>query len=257
MNKSTSRIAAVWLLALSSLACGDSRPQAQVGHQPPDPVSAEERAQMTKELDGEIAACNAALLKDPASITRFSRRGDAQLFLGEPEEAVKDFEKMIALDPAQEAPHWRLGIAYYLAGDFAKSERQFVKYHIYDNGDRENGIWKFLAQAHHDKLEKARSEMLVYADFDREPFPELYEMFAGKRTAEEVFAEIAQKGLADDEHVMFFASYYAGLNEELLGRHDNALSLLRQAVSATSVRQDYMWQVARLQWERLSHAAGN
>ena len=164
---------------------------------------------MTKELDGEIAACNAALLKDPASITRFSRRGDAHLFLGEPEEAVKDFERMIALDPAQDAPHWRLGIAYYFAGDFTKSQRQFEKYHAYDNGDRENGIWKFLAQAHHDKLDKARSEMLVYTDFDREPFPELYAMFAGQRSAEDVFAEIGQKGLADDERVMFFACYYA------------------------------------------------
>ena len=216
-----------------------------------EPLTAGERAQMVAKWQERVAA---AKTDDPNS--DFSQRGDAHLFLGEFRAAVADFEKMIALDAAQDAPHWRLGIAYYFAGDFAKSARQFEKYHAADGRDRENGIWKFLAQAKADGVEKARAEMLVYTRFDREPFPALYEMFAGKKTPDEVLAEIEKKGLSGDENVMFFAHYYCGLGEELLGHRARALELLQKAVASPLRRRvaggpGYMWQVARLHWERL------
>ena len=216
-----------------------------------EPLTAGERAKMAAKWQERVAA---AKTDDPLS--DFSERGDAHLFLGEFRAAVADFEKMIALDAAQDAPHWRLGIAYYFAGDFAKSARQFEKYHAADGRDRENGIWKFLAQAKVDGVEKARAEMLVYTQFDREPFPALYEMFAGKKTPEEVLAEIGTKGLSDNENVMFFAHYYCGLGEELLGHRARALELLQKAVESPLRRRvaggpGYMWQVARLHYERL------
>ena len=221
-----------------------------------DPLAAEERARMTAKWREQIAESDAAVAKDAGAVRAYAERGDAHLFLGEFAAAVADFEKMIALDPAQDAPHWRLGIAYFFAGDFAKSARQFEKYHAYDGRDRENGIWKFLAQAKDEGIEKARAGMLVYTRFDREPFPSLYEMFAGKKTADEVFAEIAKKELTKDEGVIFFANYYGGLDEELRGHRERALELLRKAVASPLGRgtpggPSYMWQVARLHWERL------
>ena len=218
-----------------------------------DPLAAEERARMTAKWRAQIAESDAAVAKDAGAVGAYSARGDARLFLGESAAAVADFEKMIALDPAQDAPHWRLGIAYFFAGDFAKSARQFEKYHAYDGRDRENGIWKVLAQAKGEGIEKARAGMLAYTRFDREPFPALYEMFAGKKTADEVFAEIAKKELTKDEGVMFFANYYGGLDEELRGHRERALELLRKAVASPLGRgtPSYMWQVARLHWERL------
>ena len=224
-----------------------------------EPFPADERARMVAEWKERIAASDAALAKEPGAVAEYSKRGDAHLFLGEFREAVADFEKMIALDAAQDAPHWRLGIAYYFAGDFARSARQFEKYHAADGRDRENGIWKFLAQAQADGMEKARAEMLAYTRFDREPFPSLYEMFAGKKTPDEVFSEIGKKGLADNEGVLFFANYYCGLDEELLGHRARALELLRKAVASPLGRgapggPGYMWQVARLHYERLRAA---
>ncbi len=221
-----------------------------------EPLPPEERVRMTAVWQEEVTAASAALVKEPRALGALSARGDAHLFLGEFPAAVADFETMIALDPAQDAPHWRLGIAYFFAGDFAKSARQFAKYHAYDGRDRENGIWKLLAQAKGEGLEKARGEMLDYTRFDREPFPALYEMFAGRKTADEVFAEIEEKGLLKDESVMFFANYYGGLDEALRGRRERALELLRKAVASPLGRgapggPGYMWQVARLHYERL------
>lgn len=200
----------------------------------------------------------ASMKEEGDSVEAHSRRGDLHLFLNQPREAVAEFERMITLDPTQDAPHWRLGIAYYFAGEFAKSARQFEKYHAYDGHDRENGIWKFLAQARVDGIEKARREMLVYTQFDREPFPFLYEMFAGKRSGAGVLAEVERKQLTDDSRVVFFAHYYVGLNEELLGNRDLSLEHLRKAVALFTPETagrggpGYMWQVARVHLLRMA-----
>lgn len=224
-----------------------------------DAAGTPEDAEMLAGFARDLKTYDTALAKAPDSVPLLSRRGDRYLFLGEPVKAVADFERTIALDPAQDAPHWRLGIAYYFAGDFAKSARQFRKYHAYDGRDRENGIWKFLAQVKSDGLEKARKEMLVYTQFDREPFPALYEMFAGRKTTDEVFVEIEAKKLTGSGSVMFFAHYYGGLNEELLGRREKARELLAKAVASPWGRTAeggpaYMWQCARLHAARLDAA---
>ncbi len=214
-------------------------------------------SEMLAAFEKEVAELDAALAKTPDQVALYSRRGDRHLFLGHFAKSVVDFEKMIALDPAQDAPHWRLGIAYHFSGDFAKSARQFEKYHDYDARDRENGIWKFLADVKLVGLEKARTQMLEYQRFDREPFPSLYEMLAGKKTTDELFAEIEAKKLGGEGSVIFFANYYGGLNELLLGHKPRALELLAKAVASPWGRSAeggpaYMWQCARLHFAAAS-----
>ncbi len=121
------------------------------------------RAPMLAKFTDELKELNTALVAAPDAVALLSRRGDYQVFLGHFKEAVADYERMIALDPAQDAPHWRLGIAYYFNGQFAKSARQFEKYHEYDGRDRENGIWKFLAQARAEARKSARGNALLHA----------------------------------------------------------------------------------------------
>ena len=204
-----------------------------------------------------VAELDQAIAQAPNDPNFYSRRGDARLFLARFAEAVADFEKEIALDPSRDAPHWRLGIAYHFTGQFGKSARQFANYHAYDNRDRENGIWKFIADVKTLGLAPARRAMLPYTRFDREPFPTLYEMFAGTKTTSAFFADLKERKLDTSPRVMFFAHYYAGLNEELLGHHAEALALLRDAVANPWGRTAeggpaYMWQAARLHYETLS-----
>lgn len=220
------------------------------------PLPPEVRAEMIASLEKTRTEADAALAKDPSSMKWLTWRGDARLFLGDAKGAVADFEKEIALDPSHDAPHWRLGIAYLFAGDYAKSAKQFEKYHAYDGRDRENGVWHFLGNARVVGLEKARTAMLEYTQFDREPFPAIYEMLAGKKTGAAVLAEMEKKGLGDNALVMFFAHYYIGLNEDLLGHKDAAREHLAKAValslkSGASGGPGYMGQVARLHYERL------
>jgi lipoprotein NlpI len=222
------------------------------------PIPAAERAQMLADFTAQLVSLDRAIAERTQVVTLYSRRGDCHLFLGAFTKAVADFEKMIALDPTQDAPHWRLGIAYHFTGQFEKSAQQFEKYHAYDGGDRENGIWKFFGDAKVDGLELARRTMLEYTRFDREPFPALYEMFAGEKTTDALFAELKARKIDNDPKVMFFANYYGGLNEEVLGRRERALALLRKAVASpwrlAEGGPTYMWQVARLHYEMLAAA---
>lgn len=221
------------------------------------PIPAVEREKMLGEFTAQIGVLNRSIENAPGDPALYSRRGDRRLFLGHFAEAVADFEKMIALNPALDAAHWRLGIAYHFSGQWAKSAKQFEKYHAYDGRDRENGIWKFLADVKTNGLEAAQRSMLPYTRFDREPFPSLYEMFAGARSTDDILRGIKERKLTDDGAVMFFAHYYGGLNEELHGRRTRALTLLREAVASEWGRTAeggpaYMWQVARLHYESLA-----
>ena len=219
-----------------------------------EPIAPELRERMLGGFEQQKKNADAELAKNADSVEWRSRRGDMRLFLGDAKGAVEDFEREIALDPSHDAPHWRLGIAYYFAGEFQKSARQFEKYHAHDNRDRENGIWQFLANTRVQGIKAARASMLEYTRFDREPFPSLYEMFAGKKTSAAMLAEAEKKGLKDDALVMFFAHYYAGLNEELLGQAEDARKHLAEAVklatkAGASGGPGYMGQVARLHYE--------
>jgi len=232
-------------------------PAAVVAAEPPIPAA--ERATMLAGFRQEVVTLTRAIEKSPGEAPLYSRRGDRRLFLGDFAPAVADFEKMIALDPTLDAPHWRLGIAYYFTGQFAKSARQFEKYHGYDSGDRENGLWKFLGDVPVIGRDRARAAMLAYHRFDREPFPDLYALFAGTKTTREFFAGLEARRLTGIDRVMFFAHYYAGLHEDLLGNRARALELLHAAVANSWGRTAengpaYMWQIARLHYEKLAAA---
>jgi tetratricopeptide (TPR) repeat protein len=245
---------------LEAVAAGKPPPQSRtevIGCHLPDvgashPLSEAVRAKLQNDFEAQVLELDSAIAKDASNVRLYSRRGDAHLFLGHFREAVADFEKMIALDPAHDAPHWRLGIAWFFSKEFKKSSRQFEKYHDYDGRDRENGIWKFLADAHDGGVASAREKMLVYTKFDREPFPSLYEMFSGRKSSDDVLAEVKAKGLETDAAVWFFVNYYAGLSDDLLGNRERARELVGRAVAAAWQRRSndsapsYMWQVARV-----------
>lgn len=212
------------------------------------------------QLQEQERTLSAVLEKMPKSVSLLSRRGDVRVFAGRFAEAVADYEEMIAMDPKQDAPHWRLGIAYYFNGQFGKAARQFEKYHAYDGRDRENGVWKFFSQARAEGIEAARGNMLVYTQFDREPFPSVYKMLAGEMSPAAVLEEVEHKGLQNKPHVLFFAKYYAGVMEALNGRRAEGRRLVEEAVAlfdpaaAGSDGPGYMWHCARLHAAELTSA---
>jgi len=209
-----------------------------------------------KETATQLTASIAAA---PEKVELYSQRGDVRFFLGEFAPAVADYDQMVALEPELDAGHWRRGIAWFYAGDYKQAAAQFERYHSFDNVDRENGIWRYLCQRKAFGLEKAREGLLKYEKDDREPFGDVYRLFQGDLTADELLTKIRDAQITDTERQkrLFYAELYVGLNEAVEERTDSARTHLAAAAQNRWGQQsgygpNYMWQVARLHADQLS-----
>ncbi len=225
------------------------------------PLSEAERSALTTRFQDVIEETTAEIVSSPGKISLYSARGDARFFSGDFEGAVADYEMMVRLDPQSEMSHWRRGIAYFYAKNYEKAARQFEIYHTYDDVDRENGIWRFFSQTKAYGLEKAREGLLKYKKDDREPFPDVYRLFAGDITPEGILERIGSAEISANEREKreFYAHLYIGLNHALHNRNDLARTHLAEAVKnnwgqAGSYGPHYMWQVGRVQYELLAQA---
>jgi lipoprotein NlpI len=223
------------------------------------PLSSEQREKLDKDLGERIGILTEELKSAPKSVDTYSRRGDAHFKRGGFKESVADYEKMVELDPALDAGHWRRGIAYFYAGQHEKAARQFEAYRSHDDVDRENGIWRYFSQAKAFGMEKAKAGLLKYAKDDREPFPDLYQLFEGKRTPDQILTKIKAAEIDDEAHGMrhFYAHLYIGLNFAVENKPEEALRHLRKAVENkwapnSGYGPEYMWHVGRLHYEMLA-----
>jgi lipoprotein NlpI len=210
------------------------------------------QTKLVEELTRQIA--ESPFKKDPF----YSKRGDAYFFLGEFAKSVEDYDQMVKLDKGVETSHWRRGIAYFYTDQFTKAAEQFELYHTFDDVDRENGIWRYLSQHKAYGRDRAREGLLKYKKDDREPFPAVYQLFAGKITPEEILKQIRAANIDEQDRQarLFYADLYIGLNCAVEQQPELALSHLRAATANEWPRKagygsHYMWQVGRLHYERL------
>jgi tetratricopeptide (TPR) repeat protein len=215
-------------------------------------AASKEDAAMIAKFERDLKEMDAAIQKGPPTLAMYSKRGDLHFYLADFDKAVADYQKMIELDPKQQDNHWRLGLAYYLEGDFPKAAEQFEKDFKYDDVDRENGLWHFLARAGIDGIGSAQLQMLRYSKPDpREPMNALYDLYSGVTKTEEFFRGIQQRGLMTNQQVLFYARLYAGIFEDLNGNREQAKKFLGMAANSewgrkTSGGSSFMWQIARI-----------
>jgi len=208
-------------------------------------------AAMLAGFEKELAALDKVVADGGGTVSQYSRRGDLHVFLVKFEEAVKDYEKVNELDPTQEGKNWRLGIAYYLAGDFDKSIATFEKYYQGDKEDRETGLWHFMAVAGKTSVAEAQIKMLKYNTEAKAPFNTLYDLFQGKYETQEFFRDLYDRNLSAKQDVMFYARLYAGIFEEVNERPETAAKFIKMAYDSQWGRKasdgpGYMWQIARI-----------
>lgn len=238
---------------------GDTCPPAGPGV--PPPLSQQAVDKINTQLDEQIAVLSRRIEQNPANVDLYSQRGDCLFFRRRFDEAVTDFDKMIELKPELEESHWRRGIAYFYAEQYGKAAHQFEIYHSFDNIDRENGIWRYLSQRRAHGRAKAREGLLKYEKDDREPFPDVYRMFAGERSAEEILKQIESARIppAERDKRLFYTRLYAGLNDAVEDQPDSAEAHLREAVAnqwgaSAGGGPGWMWQVGRVQYDLLRAA---
>lgn len=220
--------------------------------------TAKEQAELLATQSESVKKLTIQIEATPRSVELFSKRGDAYFFLGQFEKSLADYEQMVKLDETLAAGHWRRGIADFYAGKFKEAAAQFELYHSFDDVDRENGIWRYLSQVKAHGRDKAREGLLKYKKDDREPFPDVYQLFAGSLQADEIVKKIHDAKLDDEERQkrLFYAELYIGLNYDVEDEPEQALKHLQAATSIQWPRTagygpHYMWHVGRLHALRL------
>jgi len=191
------------------------------------------------------------------AVNQYSARGDVLMFLGEFDKAEADYLTMVKMKPDLDASHWRLGIAMFFANHPKQAAAQFDKYNSFDNIDRENGIWRYLSHYRAFGKDEARRQLLRYEKDDRPPFKEVYRLFDGSLTAEEVLKAIPDDpAAASRDSRLFYSHLYIGMSQVVEGKTDDAKISLQTATLNLWPRKagygpHYMWHIGRLQYREL------
>lgn len=205
-----------------------------------------------------VADFGRAIDLSPRAADAYDHRGSERLKLGEIDAAIADFDRAIELEPAREPGHWKRGIAYYFAGRNAEGRKQFEGYQTVDDNDVENAVWRFLCMAREEGPESAKHELLKIKRDRRVPMMEVYELFAGRATPDDVLAaaRAGEPEVAELNQRLFYAEYYLGLHAEATGDAAAARRHIEQAVKEHALPKHYMWDMARVHADLLKKRSG-
>lgn len=194
-----------------------------------------------------VADYDELLALDPGEARVFQWRGSELFKLGQMDRSLADFDRYLELRPAEAPGHWQRGITLYYLGRYREGREQFEAYQGVDDADVENVVWRFLCQARETSLAEARQAILPVGFDRRVPMAEVYRLFAGQTTPEEVLAAVErdQPPPADRDVRQFYAELYLGLYFEAAGDADRSLDYLRHAAGDHEL-DHYMWDVARV-----------
>ena len=120
-------------------------------------------------------------------------RGAENFKLGRIKESASDFDKFVDRKPDQAPKLWQRGISLYYAGRYEDGQRQFELHQTINSNDVENAVWHFLCIARRAGIDKARASLLKVENDPRVPMMQIYALYVGKGSAEEVMKAAAAK----------------------------------------------------------------
>lgn len=201
-----------------------------------------------------IAALTKVVEIDGRASTAYKMRGRENFKLGEIEKSIADFDRYIALEPKQEPYLWERGISLYYAGRFADGRKQFEKHQTVNSSDVENAVWHFMCVARSENFDKARAALIPIAEDRRVPMMEIYNLFAGKGTVEDVMKAVKEgtPTAVQMDSRKFYSELYLGLYFEAKGDSKEAFEYIKRAATdGTADYMDYMGDVAKVHFQRL------
>jgi len=156
--------------------------------------------------------------------------------------AVKGFDRAALLSPAEAPFMWQRGIAQYYAGQFKECARMFASHRTVNPDDVENAAWHFLCVAKSESLEAARRQMLPVGPDTRVPMREIYQLFQGRMTVQQVI-----DAARSDVRAQFYAHLYSGLYLHATGNRDAAYAEITIAAEPRfAAAGGYMHDVAHV-----------
>ena len=161
-------------------------------------------------------------------------------------ESATAFDELAKAIPDRAPELWQRGIALYYARRYDDCRRQFESHRTVNPDDVENAVWHFLCVARAESPARARAALLPVGPDARVPMREVYQMFRGTLTPEQVLSAAGSQPAA-----LFYAHLYVGLYFEAQGMSARALEHIRIAAADRFEREGgYMHMVARVHARR-------
>jgi hypothetical protein len=174
-------------------------------------------------------------------------RASADFLNGRIAESVAGFDELARLAPGSAAELWQRGIALYYAGRYKDCRQQFELHRTVNPNDVENAAWHYLCVARAESPDAARAALLPVGRDARVPMRQIYDMFRGSATPDDVLAAAGRDPASE-----FYAHLYLGLYFEALGNKALALRHITVAAADKYARvAGYMHGVARVHFRIL------
>ena len=185
------------------------------------------------------------LAQDPQAILN---RAVADFENGRFAESAAAFDALAKAVPDQAPYLWQRGIALYYAGRYNDCRRQFESHRAVNPNDVENAAWHFLCVARAESPAKAQAALLPAGPDARIPMREVYQMFRGTLTPEQVLSAAGSQPRAQ-----FYGHLYLGLYFEALGMKERARQhIMIAADDRFEPHGGYMHMVARVHLRSLT-----
>jgi lipoprotein NlpI len=169
---------------------------------------------------------------------------------GQAAESVAAFDRVIKLQPQLKPQLWQRGLALYYADRYADVVDQLESHQNFNSQDVENSVWHMLSKSRVSSVEEARKGMIEISRDRRIAMPEIYEMFAGRGSVDQVRVSAEKSG---DSSTTYHASLYIGLFYEMMGEAEKSRSAIESAVKENPFGPTvFMGNVARMH----AHARG-
>lgn len=182
--------------------------------------------------------------------------GEISFAAGKMAESIAAYDAAIRIDSDSEPHLWQRGLALYYADRFADGVKQFETHQTVNSQDVENAVWHLLCAARVSEVELAREKLIPITKDPRVPMAEIYEMFAGRMTSEDVLSAARKTSDQVPENSqayklqLYFAWLYIGLHEEMLGENEASVESLKKANEYNPLgKTNFMGQVARVHLE--------
>ena len=113
---------------------------------------------------------------DPGNdATALYQRGEQRFFEGRLKQAVADWDREIALQPARGPHHWQRGLALYYLKAYDEGAAQFTSHQKVNGNDVENAAWHFICivRGTGGSVAKARQQLIPIDGDLRIPMKEI------------------------------------------------------------------------------------
>ncbi|MBX7167896.1 MAG: hypothetical protein K1X74_16300 [Pirellulales bacterium] len=195
----------------------------------------------------------------PRAVELYRKRGEMYFYLSMFEEAQQDFDRIIAIDESQSKDAWQRGITLYYLGNFPEAMLQFEETGKASPNDVENALWHFLCTAKVFGIEEARKRMLPLGKDHRIPMKEIYAFYKGDVQQQAILMAVQADAppVPELNERLLYAHLYVALFHDLNGRKELARNFLAAYVDNIKAPAQFMWEVARVHYERLKVELAN